>query len=290
MKTQINGRYKSALTRRDIVVRAQDLGAEMVGFAPVSRWDDFAEVPPEFRPRAIWPLARTVIVLGLPLWLPIVEAAPSELGREQYIITNELLDEAAYRLALFLNHHGHAAINLPRDGQGEPETLAETPTAIFSHIWAGQLAGLGVVGRSRALLTKAFGPRQRLISVFTELELEGDPLLKVDFCGDCRDCERICPVQALTSRPGQGLADFDGQACAGEGRRLRAAFRNPCGFCLKVCPVGADRELFGSTNTRKYFDEAAALAANPHAPEYQDWLHIRKYGGFPLPEDPPSIR
>jgi epoxyqueuosine reductase QueG len=278
------------LTKTEIIAQARELGAELVGFAPVSRWDDHAEVPPDFRPRAIWPLAKTVIVIAVPLWLPIVEAAPSQLGREQYIITNELLDEAAYRLAVFLNGHGHAAINLPRDGQGEPEILAETPTAIFSHHWAGQLAGLGVVGRSRALLTHAYGPRQRLISVFADLTLEGDPLLTEDLCGTCRDCEKICPAQALASRPGQRYADFNLQACAGEGKRLRAAFRNPCGFCLKVCPVGEDRQLFGSTNTKKYFDEAAALAADPNAPDYQDWLHIRKYGGFPLPEDPASIR
>ena len=280
---------QAELTKTEIVARARDFGAEMVGFAPVSRWDDVTEVPQDFRPRAIWPLAKTVVVLGVPLWLPIVEAAPSELGREQYVITNDLLDEAAYRLAVFLNGHGHAAINLPRDGQGEPETLTETPTAIFSHVWAGQLAGLGVVGRSGALLTQAFGPRQRLVSVFTNLELEGDPLV-AGLCRGCRDCEKICPVHALSSRPGEGRADFDVSACSGNGKRLRQAFRNPCGFCIKVCPVGADRQLFQSTSTQKYFDEAAALASNPYAPEYQDWLHIRKYGGFPLPEDPPSIR
>ena len=127
-------RIATPLTKLELIEHARELGAEMVGFAPAERWDSLTEVPPEFRPRHIWPLARTVIVLGVPLWLPIVEAAPSQLGREQYIITNELLDEAAYRLAVFLNRHGNAAINLPRDGQGEPETLAETPTAIFSHM------------------------------------------------------------------------------------------------------------------------------------------------------------
>ena len=281
---------QTALTKIEIIAQALNLGAESVGFAPVSRWDDFVEVPLKFRPKAIWPLAKTVIVLSVPLWLPIVEAAPSELGREQYIITNELLDEASYRLAVYLNQHGHASINLPRDGQGEPEVLAETPTAIFSHVWAGHLAGLGVVGRNRALLTRSYGPRQRLISIFTELELEGDPLISDDLCGTCHNCEQICPVQALTDSPGRNYADFNSELCSGEGKRLRQAFRNPCGFCIKVCPVGEDRVRFGSTNIQKYFDEAAALAADPYAPEYQDWLHIRKYGGFTLPEDPISIR
>lgn len=120
--------------------------------------------------------------------------------------------------------------------------------------------------------------------------LEGDPLVDENLCGTCHNCEKICPVNALTDDKNERYARLDINACASQGKRLRQAFRNPCGYCIKVCPVGEDRQLFQSTNTQKYFDEAAALAANPHAPEYQDWLHIRKYGGHPLPEDPPSIR
>jgi len=48
-------------------------GADLVGFAPVERWDDAGEVPPDFRPRALWPTALTVIVIGLQMPLPIVE-------------------------------------------------------------------------------------------------------------------------------------------------------------------------------------------------------------------------
>lgn len=278
------------LTRQQIVDLARDLGAELVGFAPVDRWCDFPRVPPEHRPTALWPLAKTVIVVGVPLWLPIVEASPSELGREQYLITDRLLDEIAYRLSLHLNHHGYASINLPRDGQGEPETLEEGAKPFFSHVEAGYLAGLGWIGRNQALVTRSFGPRQRLISVFTELELGGDPILKGDPCNGCRNCEAICPVGALSVGSQNDAPRFDVAACATNGRRLRAAFRNPCGFCLKVCPIGEDRQLFGNTEIQKYFEEAAALAADPHAAEYRDWLHIRKYGGLPLPEDPSSIR
>ena len=49
---------RTPLPKPEIIRHARDLGAEFVGFAPVSRWDDFAEVPADFRPRAIWPLAK----------------------------------------------------------------------------------------------------------------------------------------------------------------------------------------------------------------------------------------
>jgi epoxyqueuosine reductase QueG len=272
-----------------IVEQARALGAELVGFAPVDRWNALAEVPADRRPQSIWPRAKTVIVLGVPLWLPVVEAAPSQLGHEQIVVTDKLLEETAYRLSNFLNSQGHAAINVPRSREDEPDSPEEIPR-VFSHVWAGELAGLGKVGRSRALLTRAFGPRQRLVSVFTELALEGDPLVTSALCTHCGNCERICPAKALTSIPGSELAALDAAACTANHKRLRAAFRDPCGFCHKVCPVGEDRALFGSTDTQRYFDEAAALQADPFAPPYQSWLHIRKYGGLPLPEDPSSIR
>ncbi|HBF37212.1 MAG TPA: epoxyqueuosine reductase [Firmicutes bacterium] len=274
------------LTKAEIVEKAQALGSELVGFAPVGRWEEFGEVPTEFHPRNIWPLVQTVIVMAVPVWLPIVEAAPSELGREHYLTTNELLDVMAYRLAAFLNHHGHAAINLPRDGYGEAGVLAEKQVALFSHVWAGYYAGLGQVGWNHTLLSKEYGPRQRLVSVFTTLKLEGDPMIAVDLCSKCLLCQKICPSHAFSGDHSMKYARMDKLACMSQAKKFRAAFRNPCGFCIKVCPVGEDRKLFQSTNLKKYFDEAAVLAKDPAAEEYRSWLHIRKYGGYPLPEDP----
>jgi epoxyqueuosine reductase QueG len=276
----------NAIGKEDIAAQARALGAELVGFAPTTRWDEASASGR--RPRDLWPRAHTVIVLGVPLWLPVVEAAPSQLGREQIIVTDKLLDEAAYRLANFLNERGHAAINVPRNREGEPEAPAEA-TRVFSHVLAGELAGLGRIGRNQALLTRGYGPRVRLVSVFTELALDGDPLLAETLCTECGNCARICPAHALATSP-DGKSTLNETACAANHKRLSAAFRDPCGFCHKVCPIGDDRSLFGATDTSVYFEEAAALAANPFAPRFQPWLHIRKYGGLPLPEDPPSIR
>lgn len=257
----------------------------MVGFAPAARWREFQDLPEEFYPDNVWPLAKTVIVLGVPVWLPIVEAAPAQLGREQYTITNELLDESAYRLAAFLNRNGHAAINICRDGYGDSDVLMQVPVAVFSHVWAAHYAGLGKVGWNHTLLTRQFGPRLRLVSILTALELDGDPLIEEDLCTKCLLCQKICPANALAGDRKIPYADMDKRACTGNGRRLRRAYRNPCGFCIKVCPVGADRELFQSRDIQKYFKEQQVLSQEPAAPAYRSWQHLRKYGGYVLPED-----
>lgn len=266
--------------------QAFQLGAEVVGFAPVERWREFGDLPEEFFPDKVWPLAKTVIVLGVPVWLPIVESAPSQLGREQYTITNGLLDEAAYRLAAFLNRNGQASINICRDGYGDSDILLEQPVAIFSHVWAGHYAGLGRVGWNHTLLTKEYGPRLRLVSVLTALELDGDPMVAEELCTKCLLCQKICPAQAFSGSKEQLYAGMDKRMCTANGKRLRQAYRNPCGFCIKVCPVGEDRKLFQSTNLQKYFKEQEILSQDPAAKEYQNWQHIRRYGGRPLPEDP----
>ena len=171
-----------------------------------------------------------------------MEASPSELGREQYIITNELLDIAAYRLAAFLNRNGQAAINICRDGYGEG-ALEHNPVALFSHVWAGHYAGVGKVGWNHTLLTRQYGPRLRLVSVLTAIELSGDPMIEEELCTRCLQCQKICPAEAFKGDKSIRYAEMDKFACMNNAKRLRKAFSNPCGFCTKVCPVGEDRKL-----------------------------------------------
>ncbi len=37
-----------------IIVKAKSLGASLVNFAPVDRWDHYGEVKPDYRPKALW--------------------------------------------------------------------------------------------------------------------------------------------------------------------------------------------------------------------------------------------
>lgn len=83
--------------------KAKSLGATLVGYAPVSRWEEYGEVPEPYRPRSVWTKAETVIVLGIPMILPIIETTPSINYQEMYNTTNSLLDQIGYRLAVYIN-------------------------------------------------------------------------------------------------------------------------------------------------------------------------------------------
>jgi epoxyqueuosine reductase QueG len=250
----------------------------VVGFAPVDRWAAHGEVPAPYRPEAIWPDARTVIAFGVPMLLPVIESTPSINYQEMYDTSNRLLDELGYRLAVWLNDRGHAAVFLPRDGYGSLEVLLQNPFGSFSHTYAAKYAGLGTVGLSRNLLVPAWGPRIRLGSVFTSAALPGDPELARELCNGCGICERLCPAAAIRGRDGEILGDLDKDACTRHHIELKKETRWPCGVCVKVCPVGADRRLYGSRSTRHYLEEKPSLEANPGDPRYGGLVHLRRHG------------
>ena len=245
---------KRELTKGEIIKQAQGLGAELIGFAPINRWEEYGDLEESFFPHKVWPLTKTVIALAIPSLLPIVETKISHLYKSQYNNTNRLLDEAAYRLAAFLNRNGHAAVNICRDGYGVG-VLEEKPIAAFSHVWAGYYAGLGTIGWNHTLVTREFGPRHRLVSVLTALELDGDPMVEEKLCNQCKLCEKACPTQSFSGNNSDTYSNMDKFACMSRRKRFNGPF-NHCGCCIKVCPVGEDRKIYNSTAIKKYFDEA----------------------------------
>jgi epoxyqueuosine reductase len=278
-----SGNREASRKKRELkeqVIRfCRDRGVDLIGFAPVERWDEANEVPPDFRPRALWPPAKTVIVLGLQMPLPIVETTPSVVHMELYKTANAELDQLAYDLARYLNRLGHASFFFPRDGYSSMRALRENNRAAFAHIPAAKYAGLGTIGASHNLLTPEFGPRVRFVSVFTSAEIPPDPMLRKDLCIKCQACAKCCPKKAIRMRPDRVIGDYDDQACLKMAEELVAQRCFPCGVCTKVCPIGEDRKLYKqSGGMKKYLREAEALAANPEDPEYKAWSHLRKYG------------
>jgi epoxyqueuosine reductase len=281
-------RAMANLTRK-IIRFCRSRGADLVGFAPVRRWEEAGEVPPEFRPRALWPPAETVIAVGMEMPLPIVETTPSILHKELYDTSNRELDRLAYDLTRFLNRAGHAAFFFPRDGYGSLKALRENNLAAFSQVMAAKYAGLGTIGASHNILTPEFGPRVRLVSVFTDAPLPPSRLPGKELCIRCAACAKCCPKGAIRMREDRVIADYDKTACLEMTEELSARRCYPCGICTKVCPIGADRVLYKQTRAmKKYLGEAEALAKNPDDPEYRPWTHARRYGtaGARIPKKP----
>jgi epoxyqueuosine reductase len=245
----------------------------LVGVANVERWMSIgaaAGIPPEFFPQSIYPPTRSVIVIGLPIQLPILETAPSIWYRELYTTVNQLLDQYTYRLSLFLSGKGFPSVFVPRDGYGGIEALKMNPVAFFSHRHAAFLAGLGTFGVSNMLLSPWYGPRVRFGSIFTEADLPSDPMIDTKLCTRCLRCVRCCPSRALEEGE-YPSALTDKKACVAHSAELNRRGISPCGICIQVCPVGTDRMHF-----RRESDEYENPA--DRGPHYQARRHVRSFG------------
>ncbi len=270
----------SKALKKELLKKCKSLGIPLVGFAPVERWQNPPEelpnrlspwIPEEFWPQSIYPETKTVIVIGLPVPLPIVETAPSIYYHELYKTVNSMLDSKACELANFLVEKGYGAIYLPRDAYGDIKILIDKPFAFFSHKHAAYLAGLGSFGHNNVLLTPQFGPRVRFTSIFTTAEIEPDPIKTKDLCIHCLLCVKNCPADAIP-KTGDFPPPVDKKLCAIRSAKLLDEYRSPCGICIKVCPVGKDRELFGRKNISIYSKD------KKFEKYYRAWEHVRKYG------------
>ncbi|MDD1770916.1 MAG: 4Fe-4S binding protein [Methanomassiliicoccales archaeon] len=260
--------------RTRIEEKCRQLDIPVVGFASAKAWDKppFEPwVPKEFRPASIYPEAKSVIVIGLPITLPILETSPSIYYHVLYQNVNQMLDEHAYRIATWLSEMGHASIYLPRDGYGTISILKDKPITFFSHRHAAYLAGLGTFGVNNMILTTRYGPRVRFTSIFTTAELPSNPPIKEELCTRCMRCSDSCPVKALPE-DGYPLGLTDKKACATRAEDLYQKFRSPCGICIKVCPVGDDRRLYSREDADMYGD------AKGYAEYHRAWDHVRSYG------------
>jgi len=107
-------------------------------------------------------------------------------------------------------------------------------------------AGIGEQGRHNYVITEKYGPRVRMATVTTDLELIPDKPVDIgvqDFCESCRLCEINCPAQALSAEKtvvrGYRKWPQDYNKCFGFWVSGGNTFA--CTLCLKVCPWNKPR-------------------------------------------------
>jgi epoxyqueuosine reductase len=122
-----------------------------------------------------------------------------------------------------------------------------TLTADISHKMVATRSGLGWIGKTDLLISKAFGPRLRLVSLLINQKPDNDSYpIEKSRCGTCNVCVEKCPAQAAN-----GLlwnikihrdTFFDAYKCrdkCGELAKLRLNIdKRICGICISVCPIG----------------------------------------------------
>ncbi len=175
---------------------AYELGADMVGIAPVSRFDG---QPHMLHPKAHLPEAKSVICFGIHHPDASVEwcGEPNPNYPEAFQIGMiPKLDSMCYRIAKMLEKEGYPTIAQPCTTYWRHRKYKDIPyehAATFSHMAAFVACGLGEYGYHGMVLSPEYGPRERIISIITSAELEPDPLYQGPaLCDGCMMCAKNC--------------------------------------------------------------------------------------------------
>ncbi|RXG63676.1 hypothetical protein ES695_16145 [Candidatus Atribacteria bacterium 1244-E10-H5-B2] len=173
----------------EVIEQARILGIDLIGFAPVDEKfifkNDYVG--------GIEFLYENGIVLGMEMDYKAIDKAPEPpAGLESLNIYAEL-GEATNKLADFIRSKGYRAIAChPLGGPILYPAMAVK-------------AGFGKIGTQGLLITKKFGPRQRLsmISVnATPLPEASQENFEIDeYCKKCKRCVQMCPVNAIYYEP-----------------------------------------------------------------------------------------
>ena len=186
------------------------------------------------RPEALWPEARTVIVLG-------ASYAPA---------ASPFSDPTSARIALYARRRDYHDVLKKRlkalarwiadTGGGEVRVFVDTAPVMENPL--AQRAGIGWQGKHTNLVSRQFGSWLLLGEVFTTLELPPDAPAE-DLCGTFDACLKACPTGALDApyridarRCSSYLTSEHQDAIAPD---LAAQMGNRvfgCDDCLAACP------------------------------------------------------
>ncbi|HEY2446360.1 MAG TPA: tRNA epoxyqueuosine(34) reductase QueG [Rhizomicrobium sp.] len=243
--------------REAIRACAAELGFDVVRFTravmPARTGDDLAQFLAQGRhgtmdwlarnadrrasPDALWPEARSVIVLGANYGPACDPLAPLDRPSQGAISVYAQGDDYHDVLKAKLKKLAQCIARKP--GQ-EVKIFVDTAPVMEKPL--AQQAGLGWQGKHTNLVSREFGSWLFVGSIFTTLELEPDDP-ETDHCGSCRRCLDICPTRAFT-----GPYQIDARRCISYltiehkgniAREFRAAMGNRiygCDDCLAVCP------------------------------------------------------
>lgn len=219
------------MTADEIKSVAIELGADLCGIASAER---FSEAPAGFHPCDISPECRSVLVFAKR------QPAGSMFSSSciPYTYINRLVTEEVDRLTLSLSRRlemaGIPNVPVPSDDPSEYwEPDRSHARGILSLRHAGQLAGLGVLGRNTLLVNDRLGSMIQLGALLLGVEAAQDPIATYQSCKEgCRRCIEACPTSALDG------TTVDQQLCrpVSNSRNERGFILKKCWECRRICP------------------------------------------------------
>ncbi len=188
-------------------------------------------------PTALWPEARSVIVLGSS-YAPAVDPLALKDQRDRGVVSvyarnkdyHDTVKKRLKQLARWLAESQGCDVKVFVD----TAPVMEKPLA--------QRAGLGWQGKHTNVVSRRFGSWLFLAEIFTTLDLPADAP-HGDQCGSCRRCLDACPTRAFT-----GAGQIDARRCISyltiehkghidaELRPLMGNRIYGCDDCLAACP------------------------------------------------------
>jgi len=188
-------------------------------------------------PRALWPQARSILMVGLnygPTGDPLAILKDRTCGDISVYARgddyHELIKPRLKALGRWLiNHAG-----------GDIKVFVDTAPVMEKPLAAA--AGLGWQGKHTNLVSRQLGSWLFLGAIFTTLDLPPDPA-ETDHCGNCRACLDVCPTAAFPAP-----YRLDARRCISyltieHKGPIPREFREPmgnriygCDDCLAVCP------------------------------------------------------
>jgi len=273
---------------KEVKKTARYLGADLVGITAVkqdfiySEGFSYEESKLEKGPAVTTPIDlkhKYVIVVGKEMNFDRIQATLTDKNEEslgEIGKTYYELAQIASALASFIRQMGYSA----RAHHIRNEQICHVPHAID--------AGLGEQGRHDFLITREFGPRVRLASITTDLELLEDKPIDIgvqDFCEICRLCEINCPGQALDEKKSviRGYRKWPHYQDKCFGFWVTGGNTFGCTLCLKICPWNQPRSFIHRIN---FFIASRSAVAR----RFLYWITLIFYGKkiqwerTPLPE------
>jgi epoxyqueuosine reductase QueG len=212
------------------------------------RYSELKQIVGEWHlnPTELLPDAVSVISYFVPFTKKVV-AEPktvkdgSLLWGEAYVTINAYFDHINEAIAEYLNGLGFICKTIKATHTYDPKDLK----SMWSHRSAAAIAGLGVFGTNRLLITEK-GSGGRFCTVITTAPLNAGSseeaqnrcFFKKD--GSCGLCIEVCPVNALSRNSFSKFTcqielNKNGEKESREGLQRKTA--DTCGKCISVCPV-----------------------------------------------------
>ena len=197
--------------REQIIKLAKKCDADIVGFAPASRFD---KNDPVFK---IFPNVKTVIGLGFRVLRGIYRGIEEGTTYYQYTTMGvENLEETVMPMALLrvsnlIEGEGYIAVPQKISPLILNETGTTNPEVDYTDVYHGvekenQLnfldcavkCGLGERSKIGSLLNEEYGPFIRYCFILTDMEIEETPICKPTLCDGCNECIKACPGHAIS--------------------------------------------------------------------------------------------